>query len=290
MEIFIYLCVLAVIVVSLFLITKLNKSKPEEEIEDNVVRQQPNPTPHERGARRRNVRQRLADTRRNLNDSDEEQENEELDVILPDGKVGAKKLKKLQEKAERRQQREAEEREREDRKKRDRQKDEEIKKQDAKEAANEALQKEEVQKLKEEEEKREYEEYLKLKESFIIEEEGTHEEDINQDNTSLLQEFINYIKNMKVLMIEDLAAHFKIRTQDAVDRIKVLLEEERLSGVLDDRGKFIYISQDEYLAVAKFIKQRGRVSIAELAECSLSLINLSPDNESMLKHMSNIPT
>ena len=42
----------------------------------------------------------------------------------------------------------------------------------------------------------------------------------------------------------------------------------------DDRGKFIYISEDELAAVAKFIKQRGRVTITELAECSNSLINL----------------
>lgn len=28
-----------------------------------------------------------------------------------------------------------------------------------------------------------------------------------------------------------------------------------LSGVIDDRGKFIYISEDELTAVAKFIRQ-----------------------------------
>ena len=64
-----------------------------------------------------------------------------------------------------------------------------------------------------------------------------------------------------------------------IDRIKSLQEEERLSGVLDDRGKFIYITREEYEAVAKFIKQRGRVSITELAEFSNKLINLNPDNQ-----------
>jgi hypothetical protein len=47
------------------------------------------------------------------------------------------------------------------------------------------------------------------------------------------------------------------------------------AGVVDDRGKFIYISSEELEAVAKFIKQRGRVSIAELAESSNQLINLN---------------
>ena len=50
-----------------------------------------------------------------------------------------------------------------------------------------------------------------------------------------------------------------------------------LSGVTDDRGKFIYISPEELQAVAKFIKQRGRVTISELAESSNTLINLHTD-------------
>lgn len=52
--------------------------------------------------------------------------------------------------------------------------------------------------------------------------------------------------------------------------------------MIDDRGKFIYISMEEYEAVAKFIKQRGRVSITELAESSNQLINLNPDNKDTL--------
>ena len=45
----------------------------------------------------------------------------------------------------------------------------------------------------------------------------------------------------------------------------------------DDRGKFIYISPEELQAVAKFIKQRGRVTISELAESSNTLINLQTE-------------
>ena len=56
--------------------------------------------------------------------------------------------------------------------------------------------------------------------------------------------------------------------QDVIDRVKDLQEEGRLSGVMDDRGKFIYITEEEYEAVARFIRQRGRVSLTELAESS----------------------
>ncbi len=77
-------------------------------------------------------------------------------------------------------------------------------------------------------------------------------------------------------MLEDLAAHFRLRTQEAIDRVTQLQEDGTLTGVVDDRGKFIYISQEELEDVAKYIRQMGRVSIAELAECSNKLINLAP--------------
>lgn len=44
--------------------------------------------------------------------------------------------------------------------------------------------------------------------------------------------------------------------------------------MVDDRGKFIYISMEELESVAKFIKQRGRVTISDLADSSNKLINL----------------
>ena len=153
--------------------------------------------------------------------------------------------------------------------------EEERKKAEAKVEAEEKRKEEEEKKAKEELEKREYEEYLKMKEAFSVEEEGFEEgEDENQMN--LLQEFVRYIKNNKVVVIEDLAAHFKLKTQAAIDRIKDLQKDDILTGVIDDRGKFIFVAPEEMEAVAKFIRQRGRVSIAELAENSNKLINLTP--------------
>ena len=54
----------------------------------------------------------------------------------------------------------------------------------------------------------------------------------------------------------------------------VFIDSSFIPGVVDDRGKFIYISQEELEAVAKFIKQRGRVSLSELSDSSNNLINL----------------
>lgn len=85
-----------------------------------------------------------------------------------------------------------------------------------------------------------------------------------------------FFQSQKVVVLEDLAAHFKLKTQAVIDRITDLQSSGELTGVIDDRGKFIYISQQELEDVAKFIKQRGRVSITELAESSNNLINLTP--------------
>ncbi|OCT99050.1 hypothetical protein XELAEV_18004849mg [Xenopus laevis] len=143
------------------------------------------------------------------------------------------------------------------------------------------LKEEEERKAKEEQEKREYEEYLKLKESFVVEEEGVQESMSEEESRSFLTEFINYIKTSKVVILEDLGAQFGLRAQDAISRIQDLLADGSITGVIDDRGKFIYITPEELTAVARFIRQRGRVSISELAQASNKLINLAPDTTSL---------
>lgn len=204
--------------------------------------------------------------------ADDEQHADELF----DTKIGAKKRAKLEAKAEKKAQREAAEQVRQEKKKREQQQEEERKKQEEKERAEEKRVEEEERKAREEKEKREYEEYLKMKEAFQVEEEGFEEGDAG-DEQNLLQEFVNYIKTQKVCVLEDLAAHFKLKTQAVIDRIKDLQTDNILTGVIDDRGKFIYISQEEMEAVVKFIKQRGRVSIADITENSDKLINLNPN-------------
>lgn len=131
-------------------------------------------------------------------------------------------------------------------------------------------------KAKEEQEKREYEEYLKLKEQFTVEEVGEDAAQGDLSSENLLNEFVNFIKKSKIVVLEDLAAEFRLRTQDVINRINQVQEMGLLTGVMDDRGKFIYISEEELMAVKKFIEQRGRVNIMELAKASSELINLSP--------------
>ncbi|NWQ63884.1 DDRGK protein, partial [Neopipo cinnamomea] len=210
--------------------------------------------------------------------SKQEEDAEEVPEFQVSGKIGAKKQRKLEEKQARKAQREAEEAEREERRRLESKREEERRKEEERIRLEEERQEEEKRKAKEEEEKREYEEYLKLKESFVVEEEGVEESMTEEQSRSFLLEFLEYVQKTKVIQLEDLASHLGLRTQDAINRIQDLMADGTLTGVIDDRGKFIYITPEEMAAVAQFIKRRGRVSIAELAQASNSLINLQPDS------------
>lgn len=115
-----------------------------------------------------------------------------------------------------------------------------------------------------------------MKQCFELEEEGFDGDADEEESQNRLQVFIDYIKQQKVVHMDELAGHFNLRTQDVVQRIQDLLQQELLVGVIDDRGKFIYITNEELQSVAKFIRQRGRVSISDLAENSNTFVNLLP--------------
>lgn len=213
-------------------------------------------------------------------DSDQEEERdedreelEEAGIKVPEGKIGKKKMEKLQAKADKKLQREAEQKEREENKKKREKLEEEERQKREMEKEEERRQEEEERKLREEKERREQEEYEKLKAAFSVEDEGCDAED-EEDEENRLLKFINYIKETKVVLLEDLAAQFKLKAQEAIDRVTQLQEDGLLTGVIDDRGKFIYISMEEMEAVAKFIKQQGRVSISDLAMNSNKLVTL----------------
>lgn len=272
---------IALVSVMLLLLTFLRRKREVADPEPQEA-QRPRGDPVARaggdaGPRRagRNVRTRMRVSAARM---EEEYEDDPLaeEIALPEGKIGAKKRKKLELKAEKRMQRERELEEREERKQREQELEERRKREEEREKEERLKKEEEERAQKEQQERQEYEEYLKLKETFAVEEEGFDENE-NVEESHMFNDFINYIKKEKVVLLEDLAAHFKMKTQDTIDRVQELLAQELLAGVIDDRGKFIYITKEELEAVALFIKQRGRVSISELAECSNTLISLQPE-------------
>ncbi|VDM97965.1 unnamed protein product [Thelazia callipaeda] len=206
-------------------------------------------------------------------DSEEEYEESSLAQLAKDENIGKKKLAKLQAKEERRKQREAELLEREERKKREKENEERLQKEREEKEREEEEERKRKRLEKEEREKREEEEYRKLREDFVIDQEGFDEVE-EDESRNLLKDFEDYIRNTKVVNMDELGAYFNLRTEDAIDRLNYLMKNGNITGVIDDRGKFIYITAEELQAVAKFINQRGRVSRTELVDYSNKLISL----------------
>lgn len=203
------------------------------------------------------------------------EEGEEVDgsQFGLEGKVGKKKLAKLQAKEEKRAARAAELAEREERKEREKLDEARREATAAKEAAAEAAEEERRKEEAAEKARQEQEAYEAMKSQFAVEEEG-FDEAASLDNPNLLNDFIAQIKREKSVGMEDLASTFHLKTAEVVERIKRMVEDGTLTGVIDDRGKFIYIAPDELEAVAKWLNQRGRVSLPQLADYSNKLIRL----------------
>ncbi|KAM5305880.1 DDRGK domain-containing protein 1 isoform 2-T2 [Glossophaga mutica] len=161
-----------------------------------------------RSRRRRDLGSRLQAQRQAQRLARSEVDENEEEVVIPaheeesekpaethlSGKIGAKKLRKLEEKQARKAQREAEEAEREERKRLESQREAEWKKEEERLRLEEEQKEEEERKAREEQAQREHEEYLKLKEAFVVEEEGVGETMTEEQSHSFLTEFVNYIK------------------------------------------------------------------------------------------------
>eukprot|EP00455_Lapot_gusevi_P036752 TRINITY_DN4091_c0_g3_i2.p1 TRINITY_DN4091_c0_g3~~TRINITY_DN4091_c0_g3_i2.p1 ORF type:complete len:315 (+),score=107.60 TRINITY_DN4091_c0_g3_i2:144-1088(+) len=202
----------------------------------------------------------------------------ELDEKLAQGvklsKTEKKQLLKNQKKQEKEEAKKADEAARDEKKRKEESRNEAYRKKEE-EREMERKRKIEEEKKKREEEKKEAEAILDQWKDFIsVDTTGSVEDDAASESQGLLQQFIDYIKTHKVVILEDLAAEFKLRTQDVLRRVQDLERSGLITGVIDDRGKFIYISPQEMENVAAFIEKRGRVSIHDIVAESNNLINL----------------
>jgi hypothetical protein len=144
---------------------------------------------------------------------------------------------------------------------------------DAEREAQEAAQEEAIKKATEERAKKEAEEAEKWMHTFTVEAAG--EQALTQEaGEAQLSRMIEYLQTRKTAALEEVAAEFGLRTAEVVTKVQTLESEGRITGIMDDRGKFIYISKEEMAAVADFIRNKGRIAIAELASKSARFIDV----------------
>ncbi|KAI0980115.1 hypothetical protein GJ496_010032 [Pomphorhynchus laevis] len=181
-------------------------------------------------------------------------------------KIGTKKLKKLQAKEEKRRQRLQDEEERKTKKLAEEQQEKDAI-QRAQLAEKQKKEKEaELKRLIEIRMKKDEEEYLKLKQHFNVEEEGTEE----GDETNFLAKFVEDLKSRKFVNLGDLTDTYKLRVTDLAERIRKLLEMKILTGILDEKGNFIYINDKEIELIVAAINQRGKFTLPEFTlDCNI---------------------
>ncbi|CAN8066003.1 unnamed protein product [Agarophyton chilense] len=152
--------------------------------------------------------------------------------------------------------------------------DEERREEEEAAAEARAQEEEEARKVADEREKKEKEEYESWRHLISVADEGEEATQAEEESEGLLERFCAFVRGGKVVVLEDLAAHFGMKTEEVIDRLSRLEQSGELSGFFDDRGKFIYVSREEMEEVARFIEKRGRISIQELAMKSSQLLHL----------------
>jgi hypothetical protein len=132
-----------------------------------------------------------------------------------------------------------------------------------------------AERLKKEEDEAEFQRWKAM---MQVEGEGnTAEEEMEEEG--LMSLFIAFIKERKMMGLDELSARFKLPVKVVLERLELLEGMGRLRGVVDDRGKYIEIAGEEMEEVRRWVVRKGRVGVAELAKESNRLIKLTGGRE-----------
>lgn len=76
--------------------------------------------------------------------------------------------------------------------------------------------------------------------------------------------------------MQELAAAFKLTNRAVLERIKSLEASGYLKGVLDDRGKYISLTEEEVQGLLKAVAKRGKMNRLEMTEEFSRVVRLEP--------------
>ena len=138
-----------------------------------------------------------------------------------------------------------------------------------------------LQKVKEEQQKKEDEIYNQWKDMIKIGEEGEEKRNFSDEN--VINEFLNYIKRRKVVSLEDLSGVFKISPNELVEKLNQFEKEGRILGIIDDRGKYIYVTEKEMNMIENLFMKRGRINKGDLIKECNKIIKFEPTEENKIK-------
>ena len=138
-----------------------------------------------------------------------------------------------------------------------------------------------LRQIQEEEKKKKDEEYDQWKDLIKVGEEGEEGMDFTKEET--INKFLDYIKIRKVVSLEDISGTFKLNPNDIVIKLNQYEKEGRIMGIIDDRGKYIYLTEKEMGLIEKMLTNRGRISKADLIKECNRLIRFEPTEQDKIK-------
>jgi hypothetical protein len=140
---------------------------------------------------------------------------------------------------------------------------------------------EELKRVQEEQKKKEDEEYNKWKDMIKVGEEGEERMDFTKEE--VINRFLDYIKIRKVISLEDISGTFKLSPTEIVNKLNQFEKEGRIMGIIDDRGKYIYITEKEMGLIEKMFINRGRINKGDLIKECNRIIRFEPTEEDKVK-------
>eukprot|EP00475_Leptophrys_vorax_P026502 TRINITY_DN37426_c0_g1_i4.p2 TRINITY_DN37426_c0_g1~~TRINITY_DN37426_c0_g1_i4.p2 ORF type:complete len:308 (-),score=87.86 TRINITY_DN37426_c0_g1_i4:126-1049(-) len=132
---------------------------------------------------------------------------------------------------------------------------------------------ERIERMEREKRDREQAEFNKWRKSMKVEESGSQEDLLERDG-DVLQRFVEFVKTRKTVLLEELAVEFSIPAKTCAERLVELEKDGFIQGVLDDRGKYIYVTNEEFKSLADFVQRKGRLTTAQFASECNRVINL----------------
>lgn len=143
--------------------------------------------------------------------------------------------------------------------------------------AAEKEEEDERRKLIEKERAQKAQQELDLWKDYIeVAEAGINNNMLEVDEATKTREFVNFVIENRVVTFESLASSFDLSIQEVVNKLKDLEREKMIQGIFTDRGKYIYLTTEDLENVANYIKRKGKVTIPELVDECVRMIDLSP--------------
>jgi len=90
---------------------------------------------------------------------------------------------------------------------------------------------------------------------------------------------VAYVRREKVVSFDSMAQDFNMSPREAMRIIQELQTQGTLSGVFDDRGKFITVDDKELEALADYVNKRGRLTLEDFTARANDLISARCEEE-----------